>query len=149
MKSFVWRAATICGALLAVVVAGCGASNELNRQAVSGMVTVSGEPLANGSIQFEPTGPKGTNGGAAIKAGAYAIAAERGLPPGEYLVRINGSNESIQVNLNEAPGDSSAAVVPELIPAEYNSASSLRITVDPKIQNVHDFKIPEAAKAAK
>ena len=76
-----------------VIMAGCGgADDELPRESISGTVTLNGEPLKAGSIQFQPTGQGGGNAGSAtITDGNYSIAKVEGLVPGKYLVLITSS----------------------------------------------------------
>ncbi len=69
-----------------LTVAGCGDDGSCP---VSGTVTLDGQPVAMGSISFRPAkGTTGNTAGAAIVEGRYAVAAERGLPPGEYTVQV-------------------------------------------------------------
>lgn len=82
------RKLLLLGGLLAIsLMVGCG-GNPLNRQAISGTVTLDGKPLDQGSIEFRPTQGKGVISGAVIHDGQYDIEAEKGLPPGEYRVMI-------------------------------------------------------------
>ena len=78
----------VIGLLLCLWV-GCGQENPLNRQSLSGTVKLKGEPVAKGTIQFMPTQGTGTIAGGNIENGAYSIAAEGGLAPGEYAVMIH------------------------------------------------------------
>mgnify|MGYP001138918980 CR=1 FL=1 len=131
------------GGLLALTMfLGCGETDALNRQRVTGEIKLNGTPIANGSIEFAPVG-EGTSGGAAIENGKFEIVAERGLPPGEYIVRINAASES--VDAGEMPGDSSI-LAEELVPPEYNTDSKLKFTVKPEGENVFNQSIETAAK---
>lgn len=125
----------IIGAI--ALLGGCGAKNELNRQPISGTVTLDKEPVANGTIRFEPL-EKGVAAGATISQGKYNIPAERGLPAGEYLVRISAAGATGPVE--EAPGDSSK-LAEELIPAKYNSNSELKVSVKVGDRNPYDFNL--------
>lgn len=125
--------------LIVTLMTGCGSSNPLNRQAVSGTVSLGGEPIASGSIEFQPTGAGGTMSGAVITNGEYQIPLESGLPPGEYLVRISSADENAEPV--EAPGESNKLAV-EKIPAEFNSESNVNRTVEAGKANVFDFEIP-------
>ena len=42
---------------LVSTVSGCGQTDSLNRQAVSGEVTLNGAPILDGTIEFSPLGP--------------------------------------------------------------------------------------------
>lgn len=132
-----------CGlALITFAMIGCGASNPLERQKVSGEVLLGGSPVASGSIRFEPAGDKGTMAGATIQNGQYMIPTQQGLPPGEYIVRISAANTDVPPE--EAPGESNKLAV-ELIPKEFNTDSQQRVTVVTGEKNVFDFSIPQAA----
>src|SRR5262249_32721442 len=78
--------------LTALVRAGCGgAPDDLPRQPVYGRVRLNGEPLAQGTIQFQPDGgPRAAaiSGGALIQDGSYSIPRDQGLVPGHYKVSI-------------------------------------------------------------
>ncbi|MCA9056400.1 MAG: hypothetical protein KDA75_21375, partial [Planctomycetaceae bacterium] len=74
---------------VALLLAGCGQSGELDRRAVEGSVQVNGDALARGQIVFAPQpGTVGPAGSAVIDAGKFAIDADSGLVPGEYRVEI-------------------------------------------------------------
>ena len=70
---------------------GCGRGDGLPRQEVAGKVILDGQPLSDGSIEFQPEATSGgpvVPGGGLIAAGAYRIAREQGLVPGTYKVMI-------------------------------------------------------------
>jgi hypothetical protein len=130
------------GALVAtVLLGGCGKGDPLNKQAVSGTVTLKGEPLDQGAIQFAPadSGTKHT-GGATIENGRFSAPAARGLPPGNYTVRISSAGH-VARPAEEAPGDSQNAA-PERIPAEWNTDSKQQIKVEDGGKNHFEFNIP-------
>jgi hypothetical protein len=129
---------TIC--LFAALV-GCGGSDGPPRYEVSGHVTLGGKPLPKGTIQFVPQGPPEIPGGATIENGDYTIAADRGLPEGEYLVRISSASETA-APVEEAPGDSSGVVAKELVPPEFNVNSDKKVQVGPDKPNEFNFDIP-------
>ena len=80
-------------ALCLWLAAGCGSTDGLNRQAMSGRVTVDGRALANGAILFEPvTRQSGTAVGATIRQGAFVIPRHQGAVPGSYRVRVYASS---------------------------------------------------------
>ncbi|WP_166827937.1 carboxypeptidase-like regulatory domain-containing protein [Thalassoroseus pseudoceratinae] len=131
-----------CACLLCIsaTLVGCGSDDPLNRQAVSGMVSLKGEPLDTGSISFEPKGDGTTvGGGATITDGNFEIKQERGLPPGTYLVRVFSADE--QGEKIEMPGES-RKLAPDRIPPEWNAASEQTIEVKDGDQNHFELKIP-------
>ena len=119
---------------------GCGEPDPLNRQAIAGTVTLDGQPLEGGAISFSPT--DGTlGGGAAIVQGEYAVPAEKGLPPGKYVVRINAASES-GGDPTAPPGEVTPAK--ELVPASWNSQSTHEIEVVAGGDNQFPFDIKSA-----
>lgn len=91
MKRFSAPLRLIAGGLLVALVAmGCGPSAKVGNQ-ISGQVTVGGQPLASGSIAFEPDASQQNSGPAAtapIVDGKYETWPERGVGSGAYRVRI-------------------------------------------------------------
>ena len=122
---------------LFLLLMGCTDSNPLNRQAVTGEIMLEGAPLTDGSIEFSPVA-EGTASGAVIQAGKFAIPAEKGLPPGDYLVRISAYNEDAEPI--ELPGESNK-IAEELIPAKYNTESEITFTVEAGQENVFTLNI--------
>ena len=125
---------------LCVCVIGCGPGNPLGRKAISGKVTFAGQPLANGSISFEPLEAGGVTSGGTIENGSYSIATAGGLPLGKYLVRINASRSAHEAPQNLPPGTPEPPAV-ELIPAAYNRESEETVEVTDG-SNVFNFDIP-------
>jgi len=127
--------------LFGLVFSGCNKADPLNRQEVSGKVTLNGEPLAHGTIEFSPV-EDGIMSGASIESGTFSIPKEKGLSPGAYIVRISAANADEEpVAL---PGESNK-IAPELIPAEYNADSKLSFTVEAGAPNVFEQDIQTGA----
>ncbi|MEX0866658.1 MAG: carboxypeptidase-like regulatory domain-containing protein [Pirellulales bacterium] len=128
-----------------LLVAGCG-DNPLGRQAVQGTVRLDGAALHQGNIEFVPQAPQGVSSGTAIRDGRYAIEATKGLPPGEYQVRIFSSTKS------EAPRTPEEAALPadhrpgrERIDPRFNTTTTLSVEVRPDTDNVFDFDVEFAS----
>ncbi len=138
MKSNGWLLfLTLC---LSTAWSGCGSDDSLNRQAVSGAVQFEGEPLKQGSISLEPAGDGATiAGGATIEDGEFSIPAERGLPPGKYLVRVSSADDTGKTV--EVPGESNQLAA-ERIPPEWNSDSQQTVQVEDGGENHFDLNIP-------
>lgn len=130
--------AVIAASLLLV---GCTEADPLNRQAVTGTVSLNGAPLAKASIEFSPKG-SGNPSGASIEDGKFEMPAERGLAPGTYIVRVNASDG--QAAPVEVPGESNV-LAKELIPAEFNTDSKTEFTVKAGEENVFTLDIPSPA----
>ena len=124
---------------LGSLAAGCSQPlDDLPRVPVAGTVTLDGQPMPEGVIQFFPAGDAkqertaGANG--EIKDGHFAIAREDGPVAGNYRVSIShvevkdvavkGQNKSIP-SRNKKFG-------PEKIPARYNAKSELKADIGPK-----------------
>ncbi len=121
--------------LLAVACGGCGSSS--GRQAVTGLVTVDGKPLASGSINFQPApGLKAPSAGAAIENGRFSIPADQGLLPGQYQVTIIGMQQTGRMLNDEQKGK-----VPELAPIRFREAGSLKATVEPGKKAHFEFQL--------
>jgi hypothetical protein len=132
---------TLAGCLVLWGLAGCGGpKDELNRQGVTGKVTFNGQPLKTGTVEFSPQGSGATTGGGAtVTDGEFSIAAERGLPPGTYLVRISSAGETAEP-AEALPGESNV-VAKELIPASWNTESTHTVTVKDGEENAFTFDV--------
>ena len=130
--------------VLGVVVAGCGgATDGLPREAVSGTVTFKGQPLDVGSISFRPT----TTSVAAeslIEKGSYSISRDQGLVPGKYKVLIfarEGSEPKRAEGVAPGSEPRQKQRPADLIPPEYNSATTLTAEVTAGGKNTFDFDL--------
>lgn len=77
-----------------------------------------------------------------IENGSYTIVQEKGLPPGEYLVRISMVKPPDSKTVK--PGQlGPTGFIPgtELVPAKYNSQSDLTVTVTADGPNRFDFDL--------
>jgi hypothetical protein len=111
----------------------------LNRQSVSGTVNVNGQPVPKGSILFKPVKDGGTVSGAVIENGQYTIPASKGLSPGDYAVSISAPDTNAPVPQGYDKGHEPAP--PELIPPEYGSNTTQKVTVTDGGSNVFDYDI--------
>lgn len=140
-----------------IAVAGCGGSEELNRVAVQGMVTLNGAPIKAGRVNFIPE--KGTHGpasGSEIYSGNFVIDRNRGPVPGKYLVRI-------QIDDVASSNDNSSATAVTFRPPtkaevlagkdEVQPEESRLNTETPESQSgqntAQEFHVTVTAKAAK
>ena len=129
-----------------VVLTGCGGvtGDNLDREPVTGTVTLDGKPLSDGSIQLLPASShEGVAAGAMITDGKFSIERKEGLVPGDYRVVIS-SSEGGQATApaGEAPGTVDPATLPkERIPAKYNINSSLTATIKPGTDNALEFPL--------
>jgi hypothetical protein len=123
-----------------VMLTGCGPHSD--RLAVRGKVTLNGEPLDGGSIQFTSLGEKKMNGGAMVNGGSYSISQDKGLLPGNYHVEINAPDNAAKPIVYRSSPDSPGVVTqPDRVPAEYNVNSKKSVEVKPDGDNHFDFDI--------
>jgi hypothetical protein len=136
---FVW---VILPLALAAATAGCGGPGDgLPRHEVTGKVTFEGQPLANGTIQFQPSAVQGTpvSAGGVIKGGEFRISRDDGLVPGTYKVMIFSHGGNAQAASSD-PGPQTGPP-PELIPSQYNSATTLTAEVTSDKPNNFTFDL--------
>ena len=117
------------------------------RQAINGRVTLKGQPVKEGVIEFVPIGETATaadvtKSGAVVRNGNYTMDVENGLFPGMYLVRITAGDGMTPANPDEPPGPSRNIVSKELIPPAYNVDSTQEVEVKLNQPNKFDFLIP-------
>ena len=126
--------------LLIAFITGCGAGND-GRLPVNGVVTLKGEALDDGIIEFVSSNLKS---GASIIKGKYTVPPDQGLKPGNYKVTITaGDGRTPAVSPDGAPGPTGANIVSkDRIPAEYNTNSKQEVTVTDAGPNKFDFTIP-------
>ncbi len=129
-------------AVLTVQLSGCGAGSN-GRFPVSGQVTLSGNPLKSGTIEFEAT-DGAHRSGAVVTGGKYSIPAPQGLRPATYTVKVSAI-ESQQGDSAAPPGPESMGADQankELIPAEFNRNSTLKYEAGSGKPVTFDVKIP-------
>lgn len=109
-----------------------GCNNGPRLHTISGSVQYKGQPVADGEIVFADAA--GDSAVGRIQQGRYTLQATAG----EKQVRISASKETGRI-LEGAMG----AKIPEridLIPAQYNTATTLTRTVDPQTPTI-DFDL--------
>lgn len=136
-KSILLLASFFC-----VAVGGC--QEQVERVPVSGTVTFDGESVEDGQVAFEPlTGGRMEFG--IISEGKYSIPKEFGLVPGEYLVRITAGRPTGELATPDAFSreveSSSLMIYEPFIPAKYNSASKLKVEIEPVEHMQQDFAL--------
>ena len=135
--------APLLGVVLAIS-AGCGSGDGLPRESVSGNVTLDGQPLESGLIQFEPTSPDvPTMTGGEIEDGYYSIPRAGGPVPGSYKVLITSSPKEAELDPEEGemPGMVPMPKDVDSIPSQYNAQSTLTAEVKAGESNTFDFAL--------
>lgn len=126
---------------------GCGNDPSLPRSAVSGTVTLDGEPLASGTIRFVPigetTGPKTT---LRIEAGSFAAVQKQGPIIGRHRIEIDSTDtggmqmdDEHAIQRLRSSGIRRIAVVH--VPPWYNQSSMLEESVMSERPNVFPFDL--------
>ena len=130
--------------LFAFAFAGCNdpsnVADTLPRKAISGTVTLNGQPLAQGVIQFDPTPenkPPTTMAVGEIKDGKYAIQLAQGPVQGNYKVSISSRPPVV---IGTEPGELPKPV-PEKVPAIYNTKSTLTKEITAEAVQILDFDL--------
>lgn len=101
---------------------GCG-SDGPKLHDVSGKITLDGHPLADAEVEFQPAAGS-PSFGKTNASGDYTLAFAPDRPgaiAGEHAVRITTYRR------NPEPG--STEIIPERVPAKYNSESTLKASV--------------------
>ncbi len=123
---------------------GCGGGDGLDRQPVSGSVSLDGAPLKEGQIQFFPASnsAEAIATGGTITDGKYSIPKAEGPIPGTYTVQITASGgEQAKPEGNDGMPGTGPKHDKELIPARYNAQSMLKAEVKSGADNTFDFPL--------
>jgi hypothetical protein len=122
-----------CSALAAAYIlfllTGCGHDNPLGRKALSGAVTLDGQPLDQGSIEFHPMFEGGVQSGGKITSGSYSIPAHEGVVVGKYRVSITDFVPTPPLPPGHMPGDDILPTPKLKVPPEWNTKSQHTIEV--------------------
>jgi hypothetical protein len=111
--------------------AGCGGRNYEGDQrfAVSGRVTVDGEPMDHGLIAFMPQTQEVRVAEGQITNGVYSIPEERGPNAGTYRIEIHWNVKTGQMGLNRDTGEPEYEIFKEGLPPKYHKNSELTANV--------------------
>ncbi len=125
------RCLAIMGLALLAGVAGCSSSSSglPDLATVSGTVTMGGKPLAKANVFFESAGGQGA-AGTTDENGRYELYFKGGTKGAEIGVN--------KVRITTALDAPTPPDYKDPIPAKYNEASTLSVTVQPG-ENKHDF----------
>jgi hypothetical protein len=117
-------AAALAVAIALSALAGCGSEG----RAISGEVTVDGQPMEDGAILFVPDG--GGSGrsevGASIVNGKYSVEEGRGPKPGKYKVQIRWMKKTGK-KFQGADGVEDEKV--QALPPKFNTETTLTAEV--------------------
>jgi hypothetical protein len=125
----------VCLAL--AVTAGC--SPDSGKAAVTGTVTLDGQPLKSGLIRFIPADGRTPTAEATITDGEFTAQ----VPLGEKRVSISAPKLVGKRKAYETPDSPTVDIVEELLPARYNVTSELTLRVTGGRQKA-DFMLESA-----
>jgi len=115
------RSAVLLVTVVGLSAAGCGD----NKPVVSGSVTLDGQPVASGAIQFFPVSGEGQTAGATIEHGRYQVRAS----PGLMKVVINAPKVvGRRPAYDDEPNGPMTDVVRESLPARYSDMTKSELT---------------------
>lgn len=108
---------TVCGAML---IAGCGSGASTGT--VAGTVTLDGQPLAAGTVNFVPKDGTSTTVAGQIKDGAFQVEAPVGL---KQVMFSAPKPTGKTTKMYDTPDSPETEIVEELLPPRYNVTSEL------------------------
>jgi hypothetical protein len=116
---------------MTLCVGACNNSNPQGRISVSGTVSLNGQPLTQGNVEFisQPNATPSIITGGKIKDGQFTLPAEHGLIAGQtYTVRFRAVEE---VSAGKSTGGGAGQLVmKDLIPPKWGAASKEMITAE-------------------
>ena len=120
-------------------------SNSPSPVAVSGTVSIDGQPLPSGKVVLEPI-TDGQRRDADVANGNFALPESEGVYPGqEFKVTIKAFRKTGRKYPNANMG-ASYEEVEQYLPEQYNSASTLQVTISPRAaQNHFEFDLDSQA----
>lgn len=126
-----------------VLILGCGGGSEYEgpkRHALSGKVTLGGEPIDGGVIAFIPQSGEGNTASGVISAGQYSIPEGQGANDGAHRVEIRWSKPTGEKFLDTEDTGQEIDVVAEAVPQKYNEQSELTANVS-EAETTFDFEL--------
>ena len=132
-----WRNLSV---IVMAVLSFAGCENTGGKVAVSGTVTLQGQLVDKGTIDFLLPEATQSTAQASIEKGQYSLPAMQGLLPGKYRVKISAI-EAFDITPEEYAKGKKAPPPKELIPAKYNTQSQEIVEVQKAGPNRFDFKI--------
>ena len=128
----------LCGSLM--IGAGCNKSGRVEAD-VSGKVTINGESIPQGTIEFEKPDGSGVGGGNIVD-GTYSAKA----PIGEVRVRISGYKVDGQVVADPGLDDRMIDKLVSIVPEKFWSKSELTATIKSGSNSNVDFELKSDEK---
>lgn len=129
----------LCALFVVLALVGCkpapgGAS-------IDGMVTLDGQPVANGLIHFEPAGESGVNASRRIADGHYNFPPKAMMQPGLYKVSIQSIPPESGLDPDAIMNGAPVPAFKDPIPAKYRTNSDLVAEVSAEGPNTFNFEL--------
>jgi hypothetical protein len=128
-------------AICLAVVSGCQRGDP-SRGAVSGRVTLDGQPVVQGSILFSPIdGTRGAATGGEIKDGQYRLAAAAGPAVGKNRVEVHAVRKTGKM-IPKGLGGTGKMIEEQVegVAPKFNIESKLQVEITPG-ENTADFNV--------
>jgi hypothetical protein len=147
----------VAGAALLLAPFGCGPNDGVGkRYPISGKVTLNGQPLVKGKINFMADDPEGKPAFGDIKDGSYdsvtTLTPGDGILPGKYSITVDGADDVDQASVapprggmpDQAAVGKAAAKVKRLVPSKYANTKTSGLTYEAKAgSNTYDVPLTE------
>ncbi|QDV39147.1 carboxypeptidase-like regulatory domain-containing protein [Tautonia plasticadhaerens] len=130
----------LAAAALGVTGPGCDGGGDPGRLAVSGRVTLDGQPLDDAAITLLPLADGPTVGGK-IEEGEFRIAHADGPTPGPYLVEVHAIRPTGRVVEHPDLCGETMEETEDIIPERFNRGGAPRIEVAAESENRIDIPI--------
>ncbi len=111
MKRVHWRiqiSVAFSSAIAIMMIAGC-TQNEEGRLAIQGTIEIGDQPIDHATLVLTPTSAGGSTVTTRIESGHFSFTRETGPRAGEYTVRINPDEASIEAIVEVAKRDPNQA----------------------------------------
>lgn len=132
------RHAVVLTILVSLLASGCTGGD--GREAVHGTVSLDGQPLASGLINFRPAeGHAANSSGGTIREGRFELPASQGLLPGKFLVTIQAFAPT-----GRMVDDPQMGRIAELEPVAFRETLPLEATIVAGRGNRLDFALTTA-----
>jgi hypothetical protein len=127
--------------VVAALALALGCADNSKTAAVSGTVTLDGEPIESGSINFFPVeGTTGPSAGGTIENGHYSVPREKGVVIGRNRVELQGNMKTGRKVPSAIPGEKERDELVSAFPPEYSSDSKLVREINPG-SNIINFDL--------
>jgi hypothetical protein len=118
-----FRVGLCVGVLCCLSLVGCGDKGPFTAE-ISGKVTVDGQPIDGGAIQFVPLSGDAPTSGSRISGGRYQVSA----PPVEMKVSISAPKIVGKKKIYDTPDSPEMPITEEALPKKFNDATELRFS---------------------